>query len=354
VRRGGASSELARLAAPLVRVLDGAWRRMHWWLALLALLYAGSGITVIRPDEVAVVLRWGRLVGDAAGTQLHAPGLLFALPRPVDQVVRVKTKYVRELQIRSLAQPSDRPAYGDTLDPLAVGYALTGDQNVVHVEMRASYRVKDPADWAFYGPKSEEILRVEVAAAMVRSLGEVGVDPVLSDGRKLLIAAATRRAQAGLDAAHSGLALVSLELIGLRPPSALSSDFDAVQSAYIESETRKKEAQAFAQDVVPRAHATADAAVQAARAEAGAARALANGQSAAFLALHREYSGNPGVVRERLYRDAVERALGRAQAVRWIPPQASGNGQHTRVLIAPDIAGARRPSAAPPPGEEDP
>jgi membrane protease subunit HflK len=327
---------------------------MHWWLALLALIYAVSGVTVVRPDEVAVVLRWGRLVGDAAGTQMHGPGLLFALPRPVDQVVRVKTKYVSELQIRSLAEPSDHPAYGDTIDPLVVGYALTGDQNVVHVETRASYRVRDPADWAFYGPKAEEILRVEVAAAMVRSLGEMGVDHVLSDGRKLLIAVATQRAQAGLDAAHSGLALVSLELVGLRPPSALSSDFDAVQSAYIESETKKKDAQAFAQDVVPRAHATADAAVLAARAEAASGLALANGQTAAFLALHREYSSNPAVVRERLYRDAVERALGRAQAVHWIPPPASGNAQHTRVLIAPDAAGARRLPAPPPSGEQEP
>jgi membrane protease subunit HflK len=327
---------------------------MHWWLALLALLYAGSGITVIRPDEVAVVLRWGRLVGDAAGTRLHPPGLLFALPRPVDQVVRVKTKYVGELPIQSLAESPDHPGYGDTLDPLAVGYALTGDQNVVHVTMRASYRVRDPADWAFYGPKSEEILRVEVAAAMVRSLGEMGVDHVLSDGRKLLIAAATQRAQAGLDAAHAGLELVSLELIGLRPPSALSGDFDAVQTAYIDSETKKKNAQAFAQEVVPRAHATADAAVQTARAEATAARSLANGQTAAFLALYGEYSSNPGVVRERLYRDAVEAALGRAQAVRWIPPQASSNGQHTRVLLVPDAAGARRLPEAPPLREQDP
>ncbi|MFI5316052.1 MAG: protease modulator HflK [Myxococcota bacterium] len=328
---------------------------MHWWLALLAALYAGSGIIVVRPDEVAVVLRWGRLVGDAAGTRVHGPGLLFALPRPVDQVVRVKTKYVSQLPIESLAESPGHPGYGDTLDPLFVGYALTGDQNVVHVAMKASYRVSDPADWAFYGPRSEEILRVEVAAAMVRSLGEMGVDHALSDGRKLLVAAATRRAQAGLDAAHSGLSLVSLELIGLRPPAALASDFDAVQSAYIESETKKKDAQAFAQDVVPRAHATADAAVQAARADAAAARALADGQAAAFPALHREYANNPAVVRERLYRDAVERALGHAQAVHWIPPQSSANGQHMRVVLAPDAAGARRLTPPPPPaGEEDP
>ena len=75
------------------------------------------------------------------------------------------------------------------------GYAVTGDENIVHVDMVARYRVRDPAEWAFYGPKAEDVLRVEVTAAMVRSLGEMGVDRVLSDGRKDLIAtaAAARR-----------------------------------------------------------------------------------------------------------------------------------------------------------------
>ena len=59
---------------------------------------------------------------------------------------------------------------GGALDPVTQGYALTGDQNIVHVDMVARYRVRDPAEWAFYGPKAEDVLRVEVTAAMVRSL----------------------------------------------------------------------------------------------------------------------------------------------------------------------------------------
>src|SRR6202008_899114 len=85
--------------------------------------------------------------------------------------------------------------YGDSLDPIRVGYALSGDQNIVHVNMMARYRVRDPADWAFTGPKAEDILRVGVAAAMVRSLGEMSVDQILGEGRKDLIAPAPRRAQ---------------------------------------------------------------------------------------------------------------------------------------------------------------
>ena len=102
MRRTGGTSELARLGAPIVHLLDAAWSRMHWWVGAMALLYAISGITVIRADEVAIVQRWGRLVGNTKATQEHGPGLLFALPRPIDRVVRVKTKHVWELSIETL------------------------------------------------------------------------------------------------------------------------------------------------------------------------------------------------------------------------------------------------------------
>jgi membrane protease subunit HflK len=237
-----------------------------------------------------------------------------------------------------------------TLNPLTQGYAITGDENIVHLAMIARYRVRDPALWAFYGPKSEDVLRVEVTAAMVRSLGEMGVDRVLSDGREALVATATKRAQQGLDACQSGLELTLLELTGLTPPLAVMQDFGAVQSAFIDAQTLKNDAQAFAESTIPQAHATADASVQSAHGDAAAALAAAEGDAAAFRALDREYRANPAVVRERLYRDAVERAISTAGSVRWVPPPV-GNAYHGfRISIAPPTAGpasARSTSATP-------
>lgn len=336
MRALGPPSEIGRLTTPVARVLDGAWQRMSWWVATMAVLYAFSGITVVKPDEVAVILRWGRLVGATPALQVHGPGLLVAMPRPIDQVVRVQVRHVWEVKVSTLASsPDENDTYynSTTIDPLKEGYALTGDQNIVHVEMVARYRVRDPAQWAFYGPRAEDILRVEVTAAMVRSLGEMTVDRVLADGRKDLIVTAARRAQQGLDAVASGLELSSLELTRLAPPVALSSEFDAVQSAFIGAETRKKEAQTFAEQVVPQAQSAANAAVQSARGDADAALANAKGDAAAFKALLKEYRASPAVVRERLYRDAVERALRAAARIQWVPPPVGGNYHGFRVTI---------------------
>jgi len=331
VRKLGAPSEIGRLTAPIAALFDAAWQRMHWWIGAMAVLYLLSGITIVRADEVAVILRWGRLVGDTPGLQQHGSGLLFSFPRPIDRVIRVPIRHISEISVTTL----DSSYATSVFDPVSVGYALTGDQNIVQVKMMARYRVRDPAEWAFYGPKSEDVLRVEISAAMVRSLGEMGVDRVLSDGRRELVAAATRRAQAGLDAAHSGLEISSLELTRLAPPAALASDFDAVQSAFIGAETAKKDAQAYAETAVPGAQSYADSSVQAARADSAAAISLARGNSEAFLALAKQYKTNAAVVRERLYRDAVEKAIGGAGAIRWIPPPIGGTYHGLRISIGP-------------------
>src|ERR1700719_3278983 len=100
---------------------------MHWWVAAMGILYALSGITIVKPDEVAVVLRWGRLVGDTPALQEHGPGLLFAFPRPVDQVVRVQVKRVREVPVIELMASVDEDEGSlASLDSLTQGYAITG------------------------------------------------------------------------------------------------------------------------------------------------------------------------------------------------------------------------------------
>jgi membrane protease subunit HflK len=166
----------------------------------------------------------------------------------------------------------------------------------------------------------------------------MGVDRVLSDGRKDLIAAATRRAQAGLDQAHSGLELSSLELTRLAPPMAVAIDFESVQSSFIAADTNKKEAQAYAETVVPQAQAKADAQLQSARADTASSLATANGDASAFAALEREYRANPAVVRERLYRNAIDRALNVAK-VRWVPPPMNGKYNGFRITLGSPAAG---------------
>ena len=150
------------------------------------LLYAVSGITIVKSDEVAVILRWGRLVGRHAGPAGARRRAALRVPQADRRRRAVPVKHVYEVTVtRWHPRRRTTTAYADsTLDPITQGYALTGDHNIVHANMVARYRVRDAAEWAFYGPNVDDVLRVEVTAAMVRSLGEMGVDRVLADGRK--------------------------------------------------------------------------------------------------------------------------------------------------------------------------
>lgn len=352
MRRKQDSSEIVRLIAPVGRIVDAAWRRIHWWIGAMVVLYLLSGITIVRPEETALILRWGRVVGDTPALQQHNSGLLFAFPRPIDQVIRVPTHRVSEVRVHTLAPGGSAPppasdeedeqqptGSSNTLDPITEGYALTGDQNVVQLDAVVHYRVADPALWQFYGPNVDDVIRAEVTSALVRSLGEMGVDRVLSDGRKDLVATASRRVIEGLAAARSGLELTSLELTTLSPPAALASDFAAVQSAFIGAETKKKDAQAFAESAVPQANADVDKALQDARAEAASNLATARGEAGAFIALAKEYRANPTVARERLYRDMADKVLSAAK-VQWVPPPGAGGYRGLRVQIQSTGAGS--------------
>jgi membrane protease subunit HflK len=180
----------------------------------------------------------------------------------------------------------------------------------------------------------------------------MGVDRILADGRKSLLAASVRRAQQGLDACHSGLELTSLELIRLAPPAALAGEFEAVQSAFINAETRRKEAQAYKETIVPQTQAEVESATQTARGEAERDVAVARGDASAFLAIDREYRANPGVVRERLYRDAVETAFAAAGPTRWVPPPAGARYNGLRITL-PSGGGPTAPTKAENNSEDD-
>jgi membrane protease subunit HflK len=180
----------------------------------------------------------------------------------------------------------------------------------------------------------------------------MGVDRVLSDGRKNLIATATKRAQAGLDTSHTGLELSSLELTRLGPPQALATEFDAVQSAFINAETAKKLAQAYAERAVPEAQSESNSAAQTVRAAAVSELAAARGTNEAFLALNKEYRANAAVARERLYRDAVERAIGDAGQIRWVPPPVGGSYKGFRITLGSGAAASGLGRSGPP-GDED-
>ncbi len=324
-------------------------------LALVALaLYALSGLTIVRQDEVALVLRLGKLAGGETAQAVHQPGLLFAWPRPFDEIVRVPTRRVFELSIDALAPPPGAvlvvaPQEGaagfesplpletavETLSPERDGYALTGDSNVLQARIIARYQISDPIAFALGHAVPERLIESGVLAAFAETMGGMSVDVVLSDGRRQLVADTLRRAQEKLDGARGGIALVSIELETLTPPAQVLPEFRAVQSAAIEAQTEIKRAMEYRETELPAAAAARETALREADSYAAGALARARGDASRFRSLVDEYRKNPRVVRDRLYAEGMERSLARSPDRIFVPPPAGARYNDMRITVRP-------------------
>ncbi|MEO1366002.1 MAG: protease modulator HflK [Acidobacteriota bacterium] len=334
------SSEVGRMARPAIEVLGAVIRNAHWPLALLFVAYLFSGVTAVKPDEVALVLRFGSLVGSSPGEQIHGAGLLWALPRPLDEVIRVPIGKVHEVEIDDLWPSSARvreasePGRAQAIDPEREGYCLTGDRNIVQLYLLARYRVLDPVAYALLQEDPHALLRSVVQAEVVRATGRESIDAVLSEERKVLGNTVRAGAQARLDAARAGLELIAVEIADFAPPAAVIPSFVEVNTAYIEGYQTYVEAQRYRETVLPKAESDRDQMLADARIYATDLVADARGDARAFEAVAAEYRKNPEVVAERLYIEGVERVFQKAGKRRIVQPPAGDEYTNFRITIS--------------------
>jgi membrane protease subunit HflK len=307
-----------RRPAPLAEGLGAALRLLRWGGLVAVLVILGTGVTMVKPDEVALRLRFGRLTGTTRAEQVHGPGLLVSFPYLVDEVVRVPVRRVLEMDVDALR--SRRALAFRQVDITEDGYALTGDQNLLQPGVRLKYQISDPVRWALEVREPEQLVHDAVVTALTRTLAEMPVDRVLVEGKRELAASALRRAQERLDAEGQWVLLVALELTSLQPPVQVARYFDDVQKAFVEKKTLEEKARSYAEQEVPKAEAARLGEINEGRAYAADTAADARGAAARFERLLAEYVERPEVVRQRLYLEAVETLVNRAGAVQLVPP----------------------------------
>lgn len=344
----------------LTESLDLAFKFLRYAGVVVLAAILLSGVTIVRPDEEAVVLRFGRLVGETPADQVHRPGILIAWPYLIDNVIRVPVKRVQELEIRDyagtaaisdvqLGESADRG--GTTLDPTKVGYVVTGNQNIVHTDVLLKYQVKDPIAYALHIDEPDKVMRTIVLTALTSSVATASVDDALAEGKKRIATLAATDIQQRLDDIGAGISVVSLEFREIVPPQSVARDFEAVTSAYVERQTRIQNAQTYRERELPKAQAERNQLISEARAYAEETLAVSRGEAQAFTQLIAEYRKSPQVVRERLYRETVETALDNVGGRTLMPRSGRGGSVLIPSSPAPSTTEAQQ---VPPPMEEPP
>ncbi len=186
-------------------------------LAILLAAYLLSGLTILQPDEVGVLRRFGAVRPDP-----WEPGLHWGLPWGIDRVHRIKPNQARTLSVGA-ASRQDAPLL-HAPDPITDDF-LTGDLNLVTAECLVQYRARDPVAYLFRTRDVESSLAALSRWAILLALAERGVDELLTTGRAEVAAGVARSIQALADQQGLGVSILAVRLGRLAPPAAVAPAF---------------------------------------------------------------------------------------------------------------------------------
>jgi modulator of FtsH protease HflK len=289
-------------------------------LALLA-LWGCSGFYRVEPDELGVVQRFGKYVGD-----VQLPGLRYHLPYPIETAQTPKALHLNKLDIGM--RTDDGLHRGIRVREVPEeGLMLTGDENIVNVGVSVLWVIKPGgvADYLFNVQNPEGTVKAAAESAVREVVGRSEIEPVLTGGRQSIEGAVQELMQKTLDRYGAGIQINQVQLLKIDPPAEVIDSFRDVQAAKSDAERAQNEAQTYANQVIPEARGKAAQIRQAAEAYREQTVAEAAGQAARFLKVLEEYKKAPDVSRQRIYLETMAHVLGRTDKI-LLNSNASGNG----------------------------
>jgi membrane protease subunit HflK len=302
--------------------------RRSAWIGAFVLpvtCYLATGVTVLQPDEVGIVRRFG-----AARREPWEPGLHWGLPWGIDRVDRIKVNQTRSLAVGA-SSATEAPLLRAP-DPNSDDF-LTGDLNLVTALALVQYRVRDPAAYLFRTPDLEVSLSAISESVMTRALANRSVDELLTTGRTEVADILTRGIQSLADQAGLGISIAAIRLGRVVPPSAVAPAFadaararsdrrQAITRAQEYRDRTQSEGRGQAREVADAAAGRFDRLVEPAR-----------GEAARFTRVLAEARNGPGPFRQRLFLETLAELLPRFRRTIVVPP-----GQDLDISLFGDLA----------------
>ena len=290
-------------------------------LLLLAIVgWMLSGFYRVEPDEVGVEQRFGRY------SEATLPGLRYHLPFPVETVTTPKVTRVNRIDVgfRSAGETS-RPLQNTARDIIEESLMLTGDENIVDIDFAVFWRVKDARAYLFNVQQPAPTVKAVAESVMREVVGQRRIDDVLTEGREDVQRETREGMQRVLDMYGAGVEVTQVQLQKADPPAAVIDAFRDVQAARADQERLRNEAQAYSNDVIPRARGQAEQVRLEAEGYREQVVADARGEVSRFLAIYVEYAQAKTVVRERMYLETMEQVFHGMSKI-LIDNAASGQG----------------------------
>jgi membrane protease subunit HflK len=301
-------------------------RRLARYILMAAIaMYLLSGIYVVQPDERGVVLRLGRVVRDDV-----PPGIHYRLPWPIDSVERPQVTSIKRMSVGYKIVDQLR---GLAPEPRETQF-VTGDENIIEVQLLIQYVIKDPADFLYAVEEPHWLVRKAGESVLTQKIALLGVDELLTTAKIEVAQSVKKRAQELLDDYSAGVEIVAAHLQEVNPPREVADAFRDVASAREDRSRIIQEASGYANRVVPMARGEAQRLITAAEGYRTEKISTAEGESDRFRATVAEYWRSPTAARQRLYLEVMEEVLGRVR--KYVVDAESGEKLNLRFLSRRD------------------
>jgi membrane protease subunit HflK len=327
----------------LADALKSSFAIIRWVMYLLVALFLFSGLFTVSPQEKAVVLRFGKPLG-AGDKALLGPGLHWAFPAPIDEVVRIPIGQVQSVSSSMgwYATSAAEEASGNeappmpSLNPIRDGYVLTADENIIHVRGNVLYRITEPGlRYVFDFVNSSNAVQSAFDNALLFAAAGFKVDDILTRD----FAGFRDRVRARLEQIVSGYQLgITIDQINLRaiPPRQLSQAFAAVLEADVRRSKVLNEARSYENTTLSRAKAEAAGRKDAGETERNSLVTSVRAEAVTFNALLAQYEADPRLFMQQRQNEVLQRVLTNAQ-YRFVMPKPSGGKQEIRLQLNPDV-----------------
>jgi membrane protease subunit HflK len=284
-------------------------------IIIVVLLWLLSGFYRVEPDQEGIVLRWG------AFDRKATPGLNYHLPSPIEEALTPTVTRINRIEIGYRTNQS----VSRTTEVPEESLMLTGDENIVDINFTVFWLVKDAENYVFNIRNPETTVKAATESAMREVIGHTEIASALAEGRGKIETDTQALAQGILDYYGAGIEITQVQLQKVDPPGPVIDSFRDVQSAKIDQQRAVNEAEAYRNDVVPRAHGDASRIDQEAQAYKAQVVLQAQGDAARFQSVYQSYAASEDVTARRLYIETMESILKNTNKV-VIDKAASGSG----------------------------
>lgn len=270
-------------------------------IGVLVAVYAGSGLFVVQDGQTGVVLQFGKLSG-TVGQGVH-----WRAPYPFASHEIVDTSQVRSIEIgrNNVVR----------LANVKEAAMLTRDADIVDVRFIVQYRIRSATDYLFRSVDPERSVSQAAQAAVRAIVGTRSAADMLNQDRDALREQLSAAIQRDLDRYQSGLEITSVTMQSVAAPEQTQAAYAEVAKAREDREAAKRAAQAYANDLLPKAQGDAAKLADEAKAYADRVVTEAEGDADRFKQVYAQYSKAPAVIRERMYLETMQDIYSKATKV---------------------------------------